>query len=35
MIDDSHVMTLTIDGWDHWTVYATACTGIYRSRMRV
>jgi photosystem II stability/assembly factor-like uncharacterized protein len=31
MIDDSHVMTLTLDGWDRWTVYATACTGIYRS----
>ena len=32
MIDDSHVMTLNIDPWNWETLYATACTGIYRSR---
>lgn len=32
MIDDSHVMTLTVDHRNPQTVYATACTGIYRSR---
>jgi photosystem II stability/assembly factor-like uncharacterized protein len=31
MIDDSDVMTLTIDRWNPQTIYATACTGIYRS----
>ena len=31
MIDDSHVMTLTVDHRNPQTVYATACTGIYRS----
>jgi len=31
MIDDSHVMTLTVDPRYPKTVYATACTGIYRS----
>jgi photosystem II stability/assembly factor-like uncharacterized protein len=31
MIDDSDVMTLTVDRNDAQTVYATACTGIYRS----
>ena len=31
MIDDSDVMTLTIDRLHPQTVYATACTGIYRS----
>ena len=31
MIDDSDVMTLTIDRWDPRTLYATACSGIYRS----
>jgi len=31
MIDDSDVMTLTIDRTDPKTIYATACTGIYRS----
>jgi len=31
MIDDSDVMTLTIDRWKPEIVYATACTGIYRS----
>ena len=31
MIDDSDVMTLTIDRWKPQVVYATACTGIYRS----
>ncbi|HET9251438.1 MAG TPA: hypothetical protein VFP58_04915 [Candidatus Eisenbacteria bacterium] len=31
MIDDSDVMTLTIDPGSAQTVYATACTGIYRS----
>lgn len=32
MIEDSDVMTLTIDRRQPRTVYATACTGIYRSR---
>ena len=32
MIDDSHVMTLNVDPLDSQTVYATACTGIFRSR---
>jgi hypothetical protein len=32
MIDDSDVMTLTIEPGHAQTVYATACTGIYRSR---
>jgi photosystem II stability/assembly factor-like uncharacterized protein len=31
MIDDSDVMTLTVDRWRPQIVYATACTGIYRS----
>jgi photosystem II stability/assembly factor-like uncharacterized protein len=31
MIDDSDVMTLTIDRTHPKTIYATACTGIYRS----
>jgi photosystem II stability/assembly factor-like uncharacterized protein len=31
MIDDSDVMTLTVDRWRPPVVYATACTGIYRS----
>jgi photosystem II stability/assembly factor-like uncharacterized protein len=31
MIDDSDVMTVTVDRWNPQTVYATACTGIYRS----
>jgi photosystem II stability/assembly factor-like uncharacterized protein len=31
MIDDSDVMTLTIDRLHPETIYATACTGIYRS----
>jgi photosystem II stability/assembly factor-like uncharacterized protein len=31
MIDDSDVMTLTIDRWHPQDIYATACTGIYRS----
>jgi photosystem II stability/assembly factor-like uncharacterized protein len=31
MIDDSDVMTLTVDRWDAGTLWATACTGIYRS----
>jgi photosystem II stability/assembly factor-like uncharacterized protein len=31
MVDDSDVMTLTIDRWKPQVVYATACTGIYRS----
>src|SRR5438552_433491 len=31
MIDDSDVMTLTVDRWRPHVVYATACTGIYRS----
>jgi photosystem II stability/assembly factor-like uncharacterized protein len=32
MIEDSDVMTLTVDRRSAQTVYATACTGIYRSR---
>ena len=32
MIEDSDVMTLTVDRRNAQTVYATACTGIYRSR---
>lgn len=32
MIDDSDVMTLTIEPGRAQTVFATACTGIYRSR---
>ena len=32
MIDDSHVMTLTVSRDQHEQVYATACTGIYHSR---
>jgi photosystem II stability/assembly factor-like uncharacterized protein len=31
MIDDSDVMTLTLDRWRPNVIYATACTGIYRS----
>jgi photosystem II stability/assembly factor-like uncharacterized protein len=31
MIDDSDVMTLTVDRSHPQTMYATACTGIYRS----
>jgi len=31
MIDDSDVMTLTVDSRSPKTVFATACTGIYRS----
>src|SRR5262249_19215852 len=31
MITDSDVMTLTVDRWRPQVVYATACTGIYRS----
>jgi photosystem II stability/assembly factor-like uncharacterized protein len=31
MIDDSDVMTLTPDRWRPNVLYATACTGIYRS----
>ena len=31
MIDDSDVMTLTIDRWNTKNVFATACSGIYRS----
>ena len=30
MLDDSDVMTLTVDRWDQRTIYATACSGIYR-----
>jgi photosystem II stability/assembly factor-like uncharacterized protein len=30
MIDDSDVMTLTVDRWNPQTIYATACSGIYR-----
>jgi len=32
MIDDSDVMTLNLDQADPDTVFATACSGIYRSR---
>ena len=32
MIDDSDVMTLTVDRWNPQVVYATACSGIYRSQ---
>jgi photosystem II stability/assembly factor-like uncharacterized protein len=32
MITDSDVFTLTLDNRDSRSVYATACTGIYRSR---
>lgn len=32
MIDDSDVMTLTLDRREPTTVFATACTGIWRSR---
>lgn len=32
MIDDSDVMTLTLDRREPSTVFATACTGIWRSR---
>jgi photosystem II stability/assembly factor-like uncharacterized protein len=32
MIDDSDVMTLNLDQTDPDTVFATACSGIYRSR---
>jgi photosystem II stability/assembly factor-like uncharacterized protein len=31
MIDDSDVMTLTVDRWNTQNVFATACSGIYRS----
>ena len=31
MIDDSDVMTLTVDRWNPRTIYATACSGIYHS----
>jgi photosystem II stability/assembly factor-like uncharacterized protein len=31
MIDDSDVMTLTVDRRNPQTIYATACSGIYRS----
>ncbi len=31
MIDDSDVMTLTVDPLHPRTIYSTACTGIYRS----
>ena len=31
MIDDSDVMTLTVDSRNPQIVYATACTGIYKS----
>src|SRR5688572_19308683 len=31
MIDDSDVMTLTVDRWNPKNVFATACSGIYRS----
>ena len=31
MIDDSDVMTMTVDRRDPAIVYATACSGIYRS----
>jgi photosystem II stability/assembly factor-like uncharacterized protein len=31
MIDDSDVFTMTIDRWNGRKVYATACSGIYRS----
>jgi photosystem II stability/assembly factor-like uncharacterized protein len=31
MLDDSDVMTLTVERRDPQNVYATACTGIYRS----
>jgi len=31
MIDDSDVMTLTVDRQDPRTLYATACTGVYRA----
>jgi photosystem II stability/assembly factor-like uncharacterized protein len=31
MIDDSDVMTLTVEPRDPMTIYATACSGIYRS----
>ena len=31
MIDDSDVMTLTIDRRNPQTIYATACSGVYRS----
>lgn len=32
MVNDSDVMTLTLDHRDPTTVFATACTGIWRSR---
>jgi photosystem II stability/assembly factor-like uncharacterized protein len=32
MVEDSDVFTLTLDRRDPRTMYATACTGIYRSR---
>jgi photosystem II stability/assembly factor-like uncharacterized protein len=31
MIDDSDIMTLTVDRWRPEVVYATACSGIYKS----
>jgi photosystem II stability/assembly factor-like uncharacterized protein len=31
MIDDSDVFTMTVDRWNARKVYATACSGIYRS----
>src|SRR5262245_50068889 len=31
MIDDSDVFTMTVDRWNGRKVYATACSGIYRS----
>ena len=31
MIDDSDVFTMTVDRWSSRKVYATACSGIYRS----
>ncbi len=34
MIDDSDVMTLTIDRANPQNVFATACSGIYRSTRR-
>jgi photosystem II stability/assembly factor-like uncharacterized protein len=31
MIDDSDVMTMTVDRWNPQNIFATACSGIYRS----
>jgi photosystem II stability/assembly factor-like uncharacterized protein len=32
IVEDSDIFTLTVDHRDHATLFATACTGIYRSR---